>query len=150
MKYPNIHHISKVRYKNVILIFKFKMIINRNLPGGYRIKITHLSMLLKFFIIFKTQFLVIKKWLSQKTEKTCKMKTNYPSIWKFKVHIFWWWVMSVQIFRKIHAPISKYRYMRGQNHVHGQGTERRTDGHRQSDRWTEWKQYTPKLCLRGL
>ena len=31
-----------------------------------------------------------------------------------------------KIFRKIHAPISKYRYMRGQSHVHGQGTERRT------------------------
>ena len=39
--------------------------------------------------------------------KHCKLNdNNQTSAKKFQVHIFRWWVISVQFFRKIHAPIS--------------------------------------------
>ena len=47
-------------------------------------------------------------------KKPVKSRKTTQSSWKFQVHIFRLWVMSLQINRKIHAPIS-YN-MRGQNH----------------------------------
>ena len=88
-----------------------------------------------FFKIFKTIFLVLKNNKVQKQKKACKMnlrKIN-QSTWKFQGHIFRRWIMSLQIFRKIHAHIS-YN-IRGPYHVHSRGTARRTG----------WIQYTPRL-----
>ena len=94
----------------------------------------------KFIILFTTIFLFIKRWLRPNTEK--KPVHWGKSIWKFQMLIFRWWIIRVQVFRKIPCThFLQHAWNKSCPQTGDRQTDRQqTDG--QTDRRIMWKQYT--------